>query len=265
MSQLSFDALFSVPVDAVRPAEKNVRADALEQPKTADPVPGRKRTITGDDPRKAFLSTFRETARYHHRYEVFSDFVKLTACALENLLLKSPDIEAEYLATIQRYEKADQQRMAQLYSWLIIGLDQDMGDFLGSLFMELELGSGNIGQYFTPFHLSELMAGLVAGDRLAALDNEPYITLSEPTCGAGGMVIAFAKVMLARGYNPQTQLRADCVDIDPVAAGMCYIQLSLLGIPARVVIGNSLTLKYQREMYTPFWYRVTSTRWPMYR
>ncbi|MGH5832872.1 N-6 DNA methylase, partial [Serratia marcescens] len=97
------------------------------------------------------------------------------------------------------------------------------------------------------------------------LENEPYITLSEPTCGAGGMVIAFAKVMLARGYNPQTQLRADCVDIDPVAARMCYIQLSLLGIPARVVIGNSLTLKYQREMYTPFWYRVTSKRWPMYR
>jgi len=165
MSQLSFDALFSEPVDALRPAEKNVRADALEPSKTAEPVPGRKRTITGDDPRKAFLSTFRETARYHHRYEVFSDFVKLTACALENLLLKSPDIEAEYLATIQRYEKADQQRMAQLYSWLIIGLDQGMGDFLGSLFMELELGSGNIGQFFTPFHLSELMAGLVAGDR----------------------------------------------------------------------------------------------------
>jgi precorrin-3B methylase len=46
---------------------------------------------------------------------------------------------------------------------------------------------------------------------------------------------------------------------------MCYIQLSLLGIPARVVIGNSLTLKYQREMYTPFLYRVTSMRWPMYR
>jgi type I restriction-modification system DNA methylase subunit len=265
MSQLSFDALFSVPVDAVRPAEKNVRADALEQPKSAVPVPGRKRPITGDDPRKAFLSTFRETARYHHRYEVFSDFVKLAACALENACLKSADIEAEYMATIQRYEKADQQRMAQLLSWLVIGLDQGMGDFLGSLFMELELGSGNIGQFFTPFHLSELMAGLVAGDRLAALENEPHITLSEPTCGAGGMVIAFAKVMLARGYNPQTQLRADCVDIDPVAARMCYIQLSLLGIPARVVIGNSLTLKYQREMYTPFWYRVTSKRWPMYR
>ncbi|MBH3063538.1 N-6 DNA methylase [Serratia ureilytica] len=265
MSQLSFDDLFSVPVDALRPAEKNVRADAVEQSSPVVHVPGRKRTITGDDPRKAFLSTFRETARNHHRYEVFSDFVKLAACALENACLKSPDIEAEYMATIQRYEKADAQRMAQLLSLLVIGLDQGMGDFLGSLFMELELGSDSIGQFFTPFHLSELMAGLVAGDRLAALENEPYITLSEPTCGAGGMVIAFAKVMLARGYNPQTQLRADCVDIDPVAARMCYIQLSLLGIPARVVIGNSLTLKYQREMYTPFWYRVTSTRWPMYR
>ncbi|EMF07201.1 hypothetical protein F518_03606 [Serratia marcescens VGH107] len=211
------------------------------------------------------MSTFRETARYHHCYEVFSDFVKLTACALENLLLKSPEIESEYMAIIQRYEKAAAQRMADLYSWLVIGLDQEMGDFLGSLFMELELGSSNIGQFFTLFNLSELMTSLVAGERISELENEPYITLSEPTCGAGGMVIVFAKQMLERGYNPQTQLRADCVDIDPVAARMCYIQLSLLGIPARVVIGNSLTQKYQREMYTPFWYRVTSAHWPMYR
>jgi type I restriction-modification system DNA methylase subunit len=68
---------------------------------------------------------------------------------------------------------------------LVIGLAQEMGDFLGSLFMELELSSDNIGQFFTPFHLSELMAGQVAGDRLAELESEPYITLSAPTCGAG--------------------------------------------------------------------------------
>ncbi|QDI55081.1 SAM-dependent DNA methyltransferase [Serratia marcescens] len=264
MSQLSFDDLFSVPVDALRPAEKNVRADAVEQSSPVVHVPGRKRTITGDDPRKAFLSTFRETARNHHRYEVFSDFVKLAACALENACLKSPDIEAEYMATIQRYEKADAQRMAQLLSLLVIGLDQGMGIFSVRCLWSSSWAATVLASFHAVPSL-ELMAGLVAGDRLAALENEPYITLSEPTCGAGGMVIAFAKVMLARGYNPQTQLRADCVDIDPVAARMCYIQLSLLGIPARVVIGNSLTLKYQREMYTPFWYRVTSTRWPMYR
>lgn len=114
MSQLSFDDLFSVPVDALCPAEKNARADEVQQPKPAVLVPTRNRIITGDDPRKAFLSTFRETARNHHRYEVFSDFVKLAACALENACLTSPDIEAEYMATIQRYEKADAQRMAQL-------------------------------------------------------------------------------------------------------------------------------------------------------
>jgi len=248
----------------VAPLEKVAINPRAEQKKIV-PVSTGKPVLNNDDPRKQFLSTFREIARNRHRYEVFSDFVKLSACALENACLKSSVIEEEYLATIKRYEKVDADRMSKLLACLVMGLDQGMCDFLGSLFMELELGSGSMGQFFTPFHISELITGLVAGDRMAELENSPYITLSEPTCGAGGMVIAFAKHMLERGYNPQTQLRADCVDIDQVAARMCYIQLSLLGIPARVVIGNSLTLKYQREMYTPFWYRVTSKRWPMYQ
>jgi len=31
---------------------------------------------------------------------------------------------------------------------------------------------------------------------------------------------------------------------------MTYIQLSLLGIPARVIRGNSLSLNYQEELFT---------------
>lgn len=257
MSQMSFDQLFLSNPQVVKAVPEIPRPVKKEQVK--------KQENRSTNPRKEFMDTFRVTARYHHRYEVFSDFVKLSACALENAFMKSEAIEAEYMATINRYEKADAERMAQLLAWLVMGLEQGMCDFLGSLYMELELGSANIGQFFTPFTMSELMAQLVIGDRLAELETSSYITLSEPTCGGGGMVIAFAKQMLERGYNPQTQLRADCVDIDPVAARMCYIQLSLLGIPARVVIGNSLSLKYQREMYTPFWHRVTSKRWPMYQ
>ncbi|WP_238560243.1 N-6 DNA methylase [Serratia plymuthica] len=257
---MSFDQLFLSNPQVVKAVPEIPRPVKKEQVK--------KQENRSTNPRKEFMDTFRVTARYHHRYEVFSDFVKLSACALENAFMKSEAIEAEYMATINRYEKADAERMAQLLAWLVMGLEQEMGDVLGSLFMELELGNTTIGQFFSPFNVSELLAGLVAGvagDRLAELESKPYIMLSEPTCGAGGMVIAFAKQMLERGYNPQTQLRADCVDIDPVAARMCYIQLSLLGIPARVVIGNSLSLKYQREMYTPFWHRVTSKRWPMYQ
>lgn len=36
-----------------------------------------------------------------------------------------------------------------------------------------------------------------------------------------------------------------------LAAMMCYIQLSLMGIPAIVATGNSLTVAIKREMATP--------------
>ena len=44
---------------------------------------------------------------------------------------------------------------------------------------------------------------------------------------------------------------AVCTDIDEVAARMCYVQLALLGIPAIVNIGNSLTLDVRQTLHTP--------------
>ena len=67
----------------------------------------------------------------------------------------------------------------------------------------------------------------------------------------GGMVIACANSVLQQGYNPQMQIIAVCTDIDEVAARMCYVQLALLGIPAIVNIGNSLTLDVRQTLYTP--------------
>lgn len=41
------------------------------------------------------------------------------------------------------------------------------------------------------------------------------------------------------------------VDVDQTAAYMAYIQLTLLHIPATVVVGNSLTLEVRETYYTP--------------
>ncbi|WP_370555156.1 N-6 DNA methylase [Edwardsiella tarda] len=120
--------------------------------------------------------------------------------------------------------------------------------------MELEIGSAHMGQFFTPYHLSQLIARVTAGNARDQLKCKPFITLHEPAAGAGSVVIAFAEVMAEQGINYQNQLFASCMDIDPVAAHMCYLQLSYLGIPAEVVIGNSLTLDVRRTYRTPLWY-----------
>ena len=68
------------------------------------------------------------------------------------------------------------------------------------------------------------------------------------------MVIAFAESLKDDGYNYQHQLYVEAIDIDELCFKMTYIQLSLLGIPARVIRGNSLSVEYYEILYTPFYF-----------
>jgi type I restriction-modification system DNA methylase subunit len=121
-------------------------------------------------------------------------------------------------------------------------------DVLGQLFMSLDLGSDHTGQFFTPPEISEFMAKVTYGDELRTMD-KPFITLCEPACGAGGMVLAFAKVMMDAGVDPNRRLWVQAQDIDRLAALMCYLQLSLWHIPAVVIVGNTLAGE-SREVFT---------------
>jgi hypothetical protein len=58
------------------------------------------------------------------------------------------------------------------------------------------------------------------------------------------MLIAYAECLLEGGYQSFHAHVWQCIDIDPVAADMAFIQLSLLGIAAEVVTGNTLTMKF---------------------
>lgn len=198
-----------------------------------------------------FIQLFNQTARYHSRLDVFRDFIHVSAIALENSVKQCPELEQTYFNVIARYESADLDAFAKLLALCVNALDQQATDFLGAVFMSLELGEGAWGQFFTPFHVSQLMSDLIIGDCGAIIEQNGYISVSEPTCGAGGMIIACANSILNQGYNPQTQMIAVCTDIDEVAARMCYVQLALLGIPAIVNIGNSLTLDVRQTLYTP--------------
>jgi type I restriction-modification system DNA methylase subunit len=65
--------------------------------------------------------------------------------------------------------------------------------------------------------------------------------ICDPWCGAGGMLIAAAQAMRTRGFNYQQGALFFAYDIDARCARMCFIQLSLLGAPAVIVCGNTLT------------------------
>jgi len=114
-------------------------------------------------------------------------------------------------------------------------------DFLGSLYMQLELGNHWKGQFFTPFHICHTMARITAGDLDAAVKEKGWIGVSDPCCGAGAMLIAFASECRRQKVNYQQRVLYVGQDLDPVVAYMCYIQISLLGCAGYVKVGNSLT------------------------
>lgn len=200
---------------------------------------------------KPFLSMFDETARYKHRLEVFQDFVTVSAIAIQNAVAFSRKREDEYLRIIKQYKPEDVTRLTKLMAFLVEALDPEPRDVLGSIYMDLELGNVRQGQFFTPDSVSQLMAGIQLEDIEALLDDKPFITISEPACGAGGMILSVVAHLIAKGVNPAERIFVEAIDIDRTVALMAYIQFSLWHIPAEIIVGDCLRLDYRERWFTP--------------
>ena len=114
-------------------------------------------------------------------------------------------------------------------------------DCLGELYMGLELGNQKNGQFFTPYHVCQMMARMSNDDLKGKIEAQGWVSVNDCACGAGATLIAFANECMLRDINYQTSVLFVAQDIDLVTGCMCYIQLSLLGCPGYVVIGNTLT------------------------
>jgi type I restriction-modification system DNA methylase subunit len=204
-----------------------------------------------NDPKKEFIKTI-ETFRYKRNlYDVFRDFCEMYALAISNTVFPSSENEKRYLDIAKNYSKDEINSLCKLASCVIMGLENEYGDFLGEIFSELELHNHWHGQFFTPYHVSKLMAQIVLGDAEAIIEQNGFITVCEPACGAGSMVIACADALRAMNINFQKKMHVTATDICPTAAHMTYIQISLLHIPAIVYIGDTLALKMRERFFTP--------------
>lgn len=112
---------------------------------------------------KAFLSLFNQTARYHPRHKVFEDFISCSVIAIQNGLQFCDKREKKYLDIVARYKKPDVMNLADLLVHLVNGLQEEQSDFLGRVFMQLELGDKYRGQFFTPSSVARMMAQLQLG------------------------------------------------------------------------------------------------------
>ncbi len=203
---------------------------------------------------KEFTTKLQSLDKSKRIYDVFRDFLTLDTCALAQPFYRSDEIEQIYLETVNRYTKEQAEEFSQLLAFLIGALTEKHQDFLGQVYMQLNLGNSAKGQFFTPYHVSQLMSEINFVEVEEKLNEQEFITLSDPCCGSAGMIIAFAETMKNKGYNYQNQLFVEVIDIDEMCFMMAYIQLSLYGIPARVMLGDSLVWKFSKVLYTPFYF-----------
>lgn len=187
-------------------------------------------------------------------WNIFSDFLSMGAISIRNSVdLKGREKrEKGYLDITNKYTPKELEMFSKMLAELILGLEKEPSDILGQVFMELNISNKWQGQFFTPMSISNLMSELTVAGIEEHIKAKGYITLDEPSAGGGAMIIGFANSMRKRGLNYQTQLYVNARDLDIKAVQMCYIQLSLLGIPANVQHGNTITLQIFDEWKTPF-------------
>ena len=195
-----------------------------------------------DDHQKAFLKIFNSLCGRFNRWQVWQDFVMVTAIEISNATDKqnAPERTKTYQTIISKYSDAEQNKFAELLAEVIMGMEQNPDqDFLGELYMLCELGNDASGQFFTPYDVCRCMVEISGGSDPAA-ENAGFFSVSDPACGAGALLIAFANLCRRKNICYHDKVLFVAQDIDLIAGLMCYIQLSLMGCAGYVVIGDTL-------------------------
>ena len=224
--------------------------------------------------KERFKKIFDELSRKHNSWTIWCDFIDMSAFSIANRVDFREDVytqrEQDYLTIAKKYSEEELKMFSHLLAEVVLALDEDSEqDFLGEFYMNNKFGNSKKGQFFTPWHISEFMSRIIIDEEMMRqqIAEYGYSSVHDPTCGSGVMLMALAKaVQKSTKINYQSDILFVGQDVDPIVAKMCYIQISLLGCPGYVVIGNSLSEPVTGEIfkpnynpenvyYTPFYFR----------
>ena len=193
---------------------------------------------------KEFLEVFNKLCYSRNTWQVWEDLMCAIACTLSNSVDRVPkhyeQREKEYVQCINRLGSVE--LPAKILEIIVIALENNPEqDFLGEMYMSLNLGNHWRGQFFTPYHICKMMSEMTCGNVDSQIEQKGYVSVYDSACGAGATLIAAANSMKSSTYNFQNHVLFVGQDIDRVVGMMCYIQLSLLGCAGYICIGNTLT------------------------
>ena len=123
-------------------------------------------------------------------------------------------------------------------------------DIFKDFFFLIGASSKTHKQDFTPSGVSRLISALSIPAH-PSLPEDGFFTLCDHACGSGSLLLEAVQRFSSSGHNPSAQLVIQAADIDSRCVYMTYLQLSLYGIPAVIVHGNTMSLKEYDRWYTP--------------
>lgn len=204
------------------------------------------------------------SVRDRDHYNVIRDFFELSAISIRNNFDHGPEhanLEKRYTEIAQGYKKEYLEGFATALGMLgkkiqnAVNGNAPFADWAGELYMDSGTSNGKAGQFFTPYSVSQCMARInfPKDEVRAKLGDDPnrVLTIYEPTCGAGGLIVAAIDALNEAGVNYSWNAFVDCGDIDPRCVHMTYVTLSLLGVPAVVRLGDALMMEYRQTWFTP--------------
>ena len=200
---------------------------------------------------KEFLQCLDALSYSRDKWDAFRDFLDISygACAY-GIIEESEAIEIEKI--FDRYNEKERELLDRMFVCINEYFKENYSDFLGEVFHAAELHSSWHGQFFTPFTVSYFMAQAVLANVEEVIEKKGYFTLMEPACGSGGMVLAAARVVKEKGYEPSEVLYFRAQDIDDRCFKMAYIQTTVARLSGHVVLGDSLKLETRKVTPTPW-------------
>lgn len=204
----------------------------------------------------AKLSTmFEKAAHGSGMFELWDAFISSFAA----MLAAGSGNDCDWLierasSSTSRITKQAAEEIPKLYDPTIEAFDNNpYQDLLGDVYMRLNLGNKNVGQFFTPYHIADMMAQLGVDESSVTrqIAEHGYVTVNEPAAGGGANVIAMAHALKKMGINFQRHLWFVAQELSELTALTCYVQCSLIGMAGVVYVGDTLRMDFHHALYTP--------------
>ena len=196
-----------------------------------------------------FLKCFRQLAKGRSAEAVWDDMVSIISCTISNSNDPAAERwlarEKEYFGICRKYDNDNDKihMLSQLFAYVMTAyIDNPEQDFLGSMYMELNIGRNRKAKGFTSYDFCRKLWEMTLSQEETEkqIECQDRIVVLLPCCDAGGTMLASSHRIEELGYDPVRQAIYEGISEDPVVAKMCYIQAALAGLPARIIITKDI-------------------------